>query len=429
VLDEPTTGLHFDDVRKLLDVLHRLVDLGNTVVVVEHNLDVIKTADWVIDLGPEAGEAGGYLVAEGPPEQIARTPASHTGAILAEVLAAGPHTRRQVFDPTAALAPQQGDVPLEAVGKDVAPPWELDGAKWHTQDRLSFHGTPCKWEGATLPWALDKVHQLGPFSPTDWNNRTVVEVAAATKSLGWFLHAMTGGERLLRLVFRVGRNTFKAETLTRSLGIAPLNRTEGVGVYGDEDRVRVANRRGPWQEVTLLVHRKEEIDTPAFDRFLRKAAESFHANIGRMRSSPEDVMPWKVNGERWHLGEKGFPPGQRVRWDHKLLPKLLDLVRGIVPTVEVKWDVRDSISFRAAARGPVWSRWWTKRPGALECQFFGPKGRFNLSRIEDLGHDPEIVQEKEGGDVITLRFLTTDQVTDTRLRAFLTEQAGAVATV
>src|SRR5207247_8320348 len=70
LLDEPTTGLHFDDIRKLLDVLNRLVDLGNTVIVVEHNLDVIKTADWIIDLGPEAGDAGGYIVAQGTPEDV-----------------------------------------------------------------------------------------------------------------------------------------------------------------------------------------------------------------------------------------------------------------------------------------------------------------------------------------------------------------------
>src|SRR5688500_1515293 len=70
LLDEPTTGLHFEDLRKLLDVLHRLVDLGNTVVVIEHNVDVIKQADWVLDMGPEAGEAGGMLVAEGTPEDI-----------------------------------------------------------------------------------------------------------------------------------------------------------------------------------------------------------------------------------------------------------------------------------------------------------------------------------------------------------------------
>ena len=86
ILDEPTTGLHFEDVRKLLGVLQRLVDQGNTVVVIEHNLDVIKTADWVIDLGPEGGEGGGMLVAEGPPEEIVKVPESHTGRFLAPML-------------------------------------------------------------------------------------------------------------------------------------------------------------------------------------------------------------------------------------------------------------------------------------------------------------------------------------------------------
>ncbi|GAB4319354.1 MAG: excinuclease ABC subunit UvrA [Candidatus Sumerlaeia bacterium] len=86
VLDEPTTGLHLDDVRQLLSVLHRLADDGNTVVVIEHHLDVIKCADWVIDLGPEGGLQGGWIVAEGPPEQIAAVPASHTGRFLAAAI-------------------------------------------------------------------------------------------------------------------------------------------------------------------------------------------------------------------------------------------------------------------------------------------------------------------------------------------------------
>ncbi|MCB9987570.1 MAG: excinuclease ABC subunit UvrA [Rhodospirillales bacterium] len=89
ILDEPTTGLHFDDVRKLLEVLHALVDQGNTVLVIEHNLDVIKTADWIIDMGPEGGTRGGQIVATGTPEDIAATRESHTGAFLKPVLAAG----------------------------------------------------------------------------------------------------------------------------------------------------------------------------------------------------------------------------------------------------------------------------------------------------------------------------------------------------
>ena len=86
ILDEPTTGLHFEDVRKLLDVLTRLVDQGNTIVVIEHNLDVIKSADWLIDLGPEGGDGGGRVVAQGTPEQVAKVKNSATGQFLAEML-------------------------------------------------------------------------------------------------------------------------------------------------------------------------------------------------------------------------------------------------------------------------------------------------------------------------------------------------------
>ncbi len=93
ILDEPTTGLHFHDVKKLLEVLHELVDQGNSVVVIEHNLEVIKTADWVIDMGPEGGDGGGTIVAQGTPEEIAANPKSHTGRFLKEVLARRPMAR------------------------------------------------------------------------------------------------------------------------------------------------------------------------------------------------------------------------------------------------------------------------------------------------------------------------------------------------
>ena len=94
ILDEPTTGLHFADIEKLLEVLQRLVDAGNTVLVIEHNLDVIKQADWIVDLGPEGGDAGGELIAVGTPEEVAEVEESYTGAFLRELLP--PRGRRRL---------------------------------------------------------------------------------------------------------------------------------------------------------------------------------------------------------------------------------------------------------------------------------------------------------------------------------------------
>jgi excinuclease ABC subunit A len=128
VLDEPTTGLHFEDVSKLLGVLQSLVDKGNTVLVIEHNLDVIKTADWVIDLGPEGGSGGGTVVAEGTPEEVAMTPESHTGRFLAKILAdrlePAPVPRRRASAKTArtpkAAAAKTARTPKAAATKTAA---------------------------------------------------------------------------------------------------------------------------------------------------------------------------------------------------------------------------------------------------------------------------------------------------------------------
>lgn len=88
-MDEPTTGLHFADIKQLLEVLHRLRDQGNTIVVIEHNLDVIKTADWIVDLGPEGGSGGGQIIATGTPEDVAKVKGSHTARFLKDILAKG----------------------------------------------------------------------------------------------------------------------------------------------------------------------------------------------------------------------------------------------------------------------------------------------------------------------------------------------------
>jgi excinuclease ABC subunit A len=422
LLDEPTTGLHFDDIHKLLDVLNRLVDLGNTVIVVEHNLDVIKTADWVIDLGPEAGDAGGRIVVEGTPEIIVAAPnGSHTAAILAGVLEAGPHAERPRYDPQAVEAPRAGDVALEAVGEDARMPWQTDGPRWHTVDRITTEGKPCRWEGQILPWLFERIHQLGSFSDTNWNHRTVIEIAGPNKSQGWFLHAMTGQEWLLRLVFRVGRNAFKAGDLVRQLGIRPLNDTPGLEVYGDQERVWITSHKGPWQSVTIMVHRLSEIDTPAFAEFLSKAAASFHQNLKRLQTKPEDLMPWKINGERWHLSDKGFAPGKKVAWDRGLLKRLLDLVREVEPGLEVRWDSRDAISLKVPGVNRAWAQWRTKDVYGLDCRFLGKHGQFNLSQVEAFGVSPSINGNRADGDMLQVIFQQVDHLHAAKLKEILAE--------
>jgi excinuclease ABC subunit A len=423
LLDEPTTGLHFDDVRKLLDVLQRLVDLGNTVVVVEHNLDVIKTADWVIDMGPEAGVGGGRVVAQGTPEDVAaRAGESHTGRILAGVLEAGPHAERVPFDPKAAAAKRAGDIDIAQVGKDAAMPWEADGKKWHTADRVTTKGTAPKWDGAALVAVEKQVQALGGFSPTAWNHRSVVEVAGVPKTVGWFLHALTGHEGYLTLTFRVGRNTFKTADLSAKLGLKPLSDFAGFEHYAREKRVEVSQGKGPWQEACVTVVKREEIDTPAFREFVKKAAESFHVQIGRLKNSVEDLMPWKTNGEAWHLGPKGFPPGKAAKWDRGVLPAILAAVRQAVPDVEVKWDVRDAITLRVPGISRMWGRLKSKDPAALEAWFVGKPGQFNLSRVERLGRHPEIEADRaDGADVLKLRFLSADHLRPKELEKLLAE--------
>ncbi|MBK9119167.1 MAG: ATP-binding cassette domain-containing protein [Phycisphaerales bacterium] len=286
ILDEPTTGLHFDDVRKLLTVMQRLVDLGNSVLVVEHNLDVLKCADWIIDLGPEAGIGGGRLVAAGPPETLIASTTSHTAAALAPVLAAGPHAEREVYDPAThaaeTLAAERAG--LGRIGTEVRMPWQVDGRKWHLEQRSSRSERPRRWEPSALALVIELVEREGRrlrrpgtasiFTETHWGERASVEVTAVEAPV-WFLHALTGGEWLVELYFRSAPGVFHAATLNAELGLKTLDERTDLETYGDWPRVDVRPRRDGYDAVVVYVHDRKEIDTPAFRRFIRTAVQAY----------------------------------------------------------------------------------------------------------------------------------------------------------
>lgn len=437
ILDEPTTGLHFDDVRKLLEVLHRFVDLGNTVVVVEHNLDVIKTADWIIDLGPDAGPSGGMVVAQGTPEAVVRgvweridpkdSPGenlgiSHTGQALLETLEASPIEDRTPYAPEDAVSPARSKINLDDLGDDAHMPWDVDGKKWHTEDRISLDGKPCRWDGQALAFAEKEIQAHKGFIPTEWNDRGVVEITASPKAASWFCHALTGHEWLLRLVFRVPKNTFQEAPLNELLGIPTLNQTKGIEVYGNEPRVRVGNlKKSPWQQITILVFRKEEIDTEEFKDFLTKASTAYFLHNQRLSKSPEDLMPWKIHGERWHRSEKGFPPGRKIHWDKTILADILDTFLSLGGEASPHWEQRDVVNFRAKNITRIWATLKTKLSECLEVRIASPKGMVNLERIRDLGSEREIISERGTGDLVIIRYSKPEDVSTARLKTFLQE--------
>ncbi|HTQ37701.1 MAG TPA: excinuclease ABC subunit UvrA [Pirellulales bacterium] len=458
VLDEPTTGLHFDDIRKLLDVLQRLVDLGNTVIVIEHNLDVVKTADWVIDLGPEAGAGGGQVVAEGTPEEIIQTQkaesrkqkgkiqaakrandnansafslqpsafASHTAAALAPVLAAGPHEERKPHDFAAAQAQRKGDLEIAAVGEQTKMPWEADGPRWHTVDRVGRNGEPCRWDGKILEQVVDRIQELGEFSPTNWNDRSVVEIAAPKKTDGWFLHAITGEQWLLKLKFRMAKATFNRDQLISRLGMKPLNELHELPVYGTDRRVKIRTLRGPWQEVELKVHALDEIDHQHFWEFIEQAVAGFKKITQRAQQDPESVMPWTVLGRKWHLLRKGFPPGKKIAWEAEVLEELLEMLLAAAPQAQALWNHSQVINLLLPGQREPWARVWTKKLAAVELSLAGPKGRFALGRIADLGTEPEFEAARTDVDVMKLRFTSSDHLHRGDLAAFLREHAATI---
>jgi len=444
LLDEPTTGLHFDDLAKLLDVLNRLVDQGNTVVVIEHNLDVIKTADWIIDIGPEAGAAGGQLVASGTPEQIVEggvgkaegggkkskarpSPlslppsafTSHTAAALAPVLAQGPYVERKIYDPEAADAPTDDDLEIDDVGRDTRMPWEIDGRGWHTKSRVGRDGKPCMWDGRILDAVEERIQEKGNFAPTNWNNRTIVEITAPKKADGWFFHAITGERWLVKLKFRTAKKTFSRDTLVAELDLKPLNDIDEVEAYGRGPRVKCKTLRGPWQEIQIDAHSWKEIDTPAFWSFVDTAVAGFRKFTDRVETKPEDVMPWKVLGQKWHLSRKGFPPGKKTTWKPEVLEELLEMLAETVPGGQFLWNNQNVVYLMVPGVRKPWATVFTKRLAGVDLILNGPKGAFQLGSVAEIGSHRSLETDSEDRDQVKLRFTTTEELHAENVAAFL----------
>jgi excinuclease ABC subunit A len=448
LLDEPTTGLHFDDLVKLLDVLHRLVDLGNSVVLIEHNMDVIKSADWVIDMGPEAGADGGYVVAAGTPEQIvehakkyanargaakAKMLRSYTGEALAPFLERGTFAERKEFDPEAHAKKFDGDMDISSVGKNIKPPWEVDGERWHTQDRIGRKGEEIQWDGQILSRVVETIQNAGEFSETNWENQTIVEICGPTKSLGWFFHAITAETYLLKMKFRVKRNTFKAAELLQRIPLKTLNQLEGLPVYGNQKRVTCKNLAGPWQEVEIRAHSFEEIDTPEFWSFIQEAAESFLRRTGvnsQPNGEPFNVAnhaPWKVLGRKWHLLRKGFPGQAKVAWEAELTEQLCDLLEKTISEGEFIWDNKQVVNLRIPEQSEPWAAIQTKKPESLVLHLRGPKGAVTYGEMVDLGARRRLNTTQRNHDVATIEFVTQSDLEKDSFITFLQNHFHAVA--
>ena len=464
LLDEPTTGLHFDDLAKLLDVLNRLVDLGNTVVVIEHNLDVIKTADWVIDMGPEAGEGGGYVVAAGTPEEIVGSRKSEvrdrksevrsSKATAGDLSLAGSLANRTSFEIRSqahrALTPPKCSRRCSPLGHTRAEAARFRRGRERRARRTSRFTRSAIGEdalgGRRPPLAHRRIasaamasHAAGTarFWPassigsTNWANslRPIGTAAASSKS---------GGEEIRRLVLPRhhrramaveaqvprGRATFKREDLISRIGLKPLNELDTAGLWHraaremQEPSRAVAGGANP-------SHSLAEIDHPKFWSFLEEAVAGFQKFTHRIEQRPEDVMPWKVLGRKWHFARKGFPPGKRIHWDAEVLEELCELLSAAAPEGQFLWNNQQLVHVFVAGRREPWASIHTKRLASVDLQLNGPKGRFGLGRITEIGAAQNLETARDF-DYMQIRFRTLDDLHRGDLPGFLAEHLAAV---
>ena len=444
LLDEPTTGLHFDDLQKLLDVIQRLIDIGNTVVLIEHNLDLIKAADWMIELGPEAGVNGGSIVAQGTPEMVveyakaalaassktgkskAGIPRSYTGEALIPVLEEDPYKKRKTYDPSKDDRWQKGDLDIEEVGLAATMPWESNGRRWHCEDRVGQSGETINWDGEVLKRIVDTIQQDEGFAATKWEDRSVVEIAGTEKQDNWFFQALTGDPWFLKLKFRVRPKTFKREDLVVQIPLLSANDLEDIPVYGNAPRVRLTSIKASWQEVEIKVNNLKEIDIPGFWEFLEMAVGSFQ---NKKRPKPIDVgtqTPWAQLGKKWHLMRKGFASDADVAWDPEVLETLEQTLALAGPGSEFEWANEKVVHVVLPDQKQPWASIETKQSDGLWLNVPVANGEVEVDSVTGLADEADVTSENDL-DVVRLSFSQVDQASGKELKDFLSKRAGVKA--
>jgi excinuclease ABC subunit A len=474
LLDEPTTGLHFDDIAKLLNVLQRLVDLGNTVLVIEHNMDVIKTADWLIDMGPEAGSEGGLVVCQGTPEEVVAhakraskpgrrksTPdhevkyRSYTGEFLAPVLDAGPYEVRQAYDPE-----EHARILLESQQAKIEPAphtqatWESDGRKWHLVDPKDRTGHPVKWEKECLRQVIEHIESVDRFAPTNFSHPSIVEISglfnedlddAGSGRLSrkqhfhqkhWFLHAFSSEALWLKLKFRVPLGTFKKQELLDGFDLPTLSQMNIVGVYSSEPRVRVASN-DKFQEIELRLFKVSEVTSSFFQSFLQTAIHAYcgpesdgtviakslksggGTELETKKPAADALQPWRVLGRKWHTLRKGFPEGQQPEWSLDLVEKAIELLEGIAGAETCQFDAADAITILPESQRAHWAKLRTKQTDALQLQIFGEAEHTDLDRLKQCAPNATIEITPDQRTCITIPVVSSEELRSRKLKSYL----------
>lgn len=278
LLDEPTTGLHPADVQKLLRVINSLVELGNSVLIIEHNLDVAKSADYVVDMGPGGGHRGGYVVAQGRPEEVAASKESATAPYLRKALAESTvATRETIYAIEKDEKPEAIEV---AHVEKLATPWESDGRSWHFKQITLADGNRPKWPTVTLEEIVRLISRLPGVAEIDYAHPDYIAVYGEGRKDECF-HIRTGAEWHIELVAFAPKGLFDEQDLSAALALPPWKDVRDVLLFQRGSRAKVYTGPRKYDRVCVALHHKHDVTTAAFRDFIERAWHGYMNWEGR----------------------------------------------------------------------------------------------------------------------------------------------------